>query len=75
MTVSETCACGASFSADGDGVARLLKEWRATHTCPDKSTEITDLVFTESSAQVEQVLGFQVAGLTVPGRDDPALDE
>lgn len=73
MNVSETCSCGASFSADGDNVARLLKEWRSSHTCPDKPEPAAEGTFTVSSAQVEQApIGF---AMMHPGRQDRALDD
>ena len=73
MNVAETCSCGASFSAEGDNITRLLKEWRKTHTCPDRPEPSTDGVFTVSNAQVEQApVGFT---LMHPGREDHALDE
>lgn len=34
MSLSESCACGASFSAERDDELRLLNEWRSKHKCP-----------------------------------------
>ena len=34
MSLSESCSCGASFSADRDDELRLLNEWRLAHRCP-----------------------------------------
>ena len=74
MNVNETCSCGASFSAEGDGVVRLLKEWRKTHACPERPAESTEGVFTVSNAQVEQApMGF--APTMQPGRQDHGLEE
>lgn len=75
VNVSETCGCGASFTAEGDGVVRLLREWRNNHTCTDRATQDSDVLHVSSNAQVEQVIGFQMSGLTVPGRVDHALDD
>jgi len=33
MSVSESCGCGAGFSADRDDELRLLNEWRRAHSC------------------------------------------
>lgn len=73
MNVSETCSCGASFAAEGDGVVRLLREWRVNHTCNDKPDQ-SDGVITSSGAQVEQApIGFAPPWL--PGRRDHALED
>lgn len=74
MNVSESCSCGASFSAEGDNVVRLLREWRKDHQCVEKSEPAGEM-YVSAGGQVEQVLGFQVSGLTVPGRVDHALDD
>ncbi len=34
MSLSESCSCGASFSADRDDELRLLNDWRRAHVCP-----------------------------------------
>lgn len=34
MSVSESCACGAGFSAERDDELGLLNQWRKTHKCP-----------------------------------------
>lgn len=34
MSVSESCACGASFSAERDNELSLLNQWRESHKCP-----------------------------------------
>jgi len=75
MVISETCACGAAFSADGDNVVRLVREWRKTHVCfepkPDASSET---IFTSASTVIESVpLGFAPA--EHPGRKDTGFDE
>lgn len=74
MNVSESCSCGASFSAEGDNVVRLLREWRRDHVCVEKS-ESAGETFVTANSQVEQVLGFQMSGLTIPGRQDHALED
>jgi hypothetical protein len=33
MSLSETCSCGASFSAERNDELKLLNSWRTTHKC------------------------------------------
>ena len=33
MSVSETCSCGASFSAERNDELKLINAWRTTHKC------------------------------------------
>lgn len=33
MSVSETCSCGASFSAERNDELKLLNSWRTSHRC------------------------------------------
>lgn len=74
MNVSETCSCGAAFAAEGDGVVRLLKEWRKAHPCHDPKPEPgTEMIFSSSTAQVESLpVGF--APTEHPGRQDFSLE-
>jgi hypothetical protein len=34
MSLSESCSCGAGFSADRDDELSLLNAWRGSHKCP-----------------------------------------
>lgn len=34
MSLSESCSCGAGFSAERDDELLLLNEWRKAHKCP-----------------------------------------
>jgi hypothetical protein len=34
MSLSESCACGASFTAERDDELSLLNAWRSKHKCP-----------------------------------------
>jgi hypothetical protein len=73
VNVSESCSCGAAFSAEGDNVVRLLREWRKDHVCTEKPEPAAEGTFTVSNAQVEQApVGF---ALMHPGRQDHSLDE
>jgi hypothetical protein len=33
MSLSETCSCGANFSAERNDELKLLNSWRAQHKC------------------------------------------
>lgn len=33
MSISETCSCGASFSAERNDELKLLNAWRTSHKC------------------------------------------
>jgi hypothetical protein len=33
MSISETCSCGANFSAERNDELKLLNAWRTTHKC------------------------------------------
>ena len=33
MSLSESCSCGASFTADRDDELKLLNQWRTKHSC------------------------------------------
>ena len=33
MSISETCSCGASFSAERNDELKLLNSWRTSHKC------------------------------------------
>jgi len=34
MSLSESCSCGAGFSAERDDELLLLNQWRESHKCP-----------------------------------------
>jgi|LakMenEpi03Aug12_release.lakeMendotaPanAssembly.Ray.scaffolds.fasta_scaffold3491447_1 hypothetical protein len=71
--IHERCSCGASIKTDEAEAVKLVKEWRKNHRC-----EIQDEQdgATSGTAQVENVIGFQVSGLSVPAREyDPFEDK
>lgn len=69
--IRERCSCGAEFETDEDNAVALLKVWRREHRHqPD-----TDLSPTSGVSQVEQVVGFQVNGLSVPVRTEHLDDD
>lgn len=45
--VSETCACGATFSAERSDELKLLNQWRTSHKCP--SNDSAGLVMIDNS--------------------------
>lgn len=52
MSLSESCGCGASFTADRDDELKLLNQWRISHKCKDTG----DLIFNNpSTATIEKV--------------------
>ena len=65
MSISESCSCGASFTADRDDELKLLNQWRSNHKCKDSG----DLIFnnpttasldkTDNFNQPELQLGFR----------------
>jgi hypothetical protein len=61
MELSETCSCGASFSASGDNVVRLVREWRLRHVCGEKVDQPSEPVITAAETKTE-LIGFQAAG-------------
>lgn len=75
MIIRERCSCGAKFEVrESKNAARLVREWRKGHSCPDRPEEIEtrDVVM---SAQVENAIGFRVEGLNVPAKEyDPWED-
>jgi hypothetical protein len=75
MNVSESCSCGASFSADGDSVIRLLREWRKNHVCkPVEAADNDTLVMTSADTKTEPI-GFRIDGLRVEFPDRPGYEE
>jgi hypothetical protein len=61
MEISETCACGASFSANGDNVVRLVREWRIRHVCNEKVDPPLETVITSAETKTD-LIGFQANG-------------
>ena len=65
MSISESCSCGASFTADRDDEIKLLNQWRTSHKCKlsgdlifnNPSTAVTDKV--DYVTEPELQLGFR----------------
>jgi hypothetical protein len=65
MSVSESCACGASFSAERDDELQLLNQWRESHKCPKPQGGSLGL-----SASVEAAPDFAYPELRLGFRGD-----
>lgn len=65
MSLSESCACGAGFSAERDDELRLLNEWRGKHKCPKPQGGSLGL-----SSSVESVSDFVYPELRIGFRGD-----
>lgn len=48
MSISESCTCGASFTADRDDELKLLNQWRTSHKCKTSG----DLIFNNPATAV-----------------------
>lgn len=76
MIIRERCSCGAKFEVRESKVAaRLVREWRKAHSCPDRPEEFEprDVAM---NATVENAIGFRIEGLTVPAKEyDPWEDK
>jgi hypothetical protein len=65
MSVSESCACGAGFSAERDDELQLLNQWRSRHKCPKPEGGSLAL-----SSSVETVTDFTYPELRLGFRGD-----
>ena len=54
MSVSESCSCGASFTADRDDEIKLLNQWRNGHKCKTSG----DLIFNNPIQSVTESLSY-----------------
>jgi len=75
MKISESCSCGASFKVDGAEATRLVRDWRKNHKHETATTDTEAAFATTGDARVENAIGFQVDGLTVPSRQTPGWEE
>jgi len=74
MEISETCGCGASFSASGDNVARLVREWRSRHLCGEKVDQSGEQVLTAADTKTE-LIGFQASGWKIDLPEKHGFDQ
>jgi hypothetical protein len=75
MRISESCSCGASFKVEGEEATRLVRDWRKNHKHEPPTTDTEAAFATTGDARVENAIGFQVDGLTVPSRQTPGWEE
>jgi hypothetical protein len=54
MSLSETCSCGASFTADRDDELKLLNQWRTAHSCKVSG----DLSFNTAPSAVTETVQY-----------------
>jgi hypothetical protein len=65
MSLSESCSCGAAFSAERDDELKLLNEWRKMHKCPKPQGGALGL-----SSSVETTVDFAYPELRLGFRGD-----
>jgi hypothetical protein len=65
MSLSESCSCGASFSAERDDELGLLNQWRKRHKCPKPQGGALAL-----SSSIESVDDFVYPELRIGFRGD-----
>ena len=72
MSVSESCGCGASFSADRPkDELRLLNSWRSSHTCFSRE----ELLLTSDNSVVVQTPDVKVPELHIGFRGQEFDDD
>jgi len=72
MSISETCSCGASFSAERNDELKLLNAWRTTHKCQyPKGGELAIL----DTAQSTLAEDYHIPELHIGFRPDEGDDE
>jgi hypothetical protein len=55
MSLSESCGCGASFTADRDDELKLLNQWRTKHDCKSAG----DLLFNTLPSSTTETLQYE----------------
>jgi hypothetical protein len=72
MSISETCSCGASFSAERNDELKLLNSWRTQHKCMNpKGGELA--IVDMSSTQIAD--DFRIPELHIGFRPDEGDDD
>jgi hypothetical protein len=72
MAISETCSCGAAFSAERNDELKLLNAWRTTHKC--MSQESGNLAIVDmSNTQIAD--DFRIPELHIGFRPDEGDDD
>lgn len=75
MKISELCSCGASFKVEGAEAVRLIRDWRRNHKHELAAADSEAVLSTGNDARIENAIGFQVDGLTIPARQTPGWEE
>lgn len=72
MSVSESCSCGASFTAERNDEVKMLNDWRSKHKCRER----VEFIAIDSSKS-EPAPEYQVPELHIGfrGREDDDGDE
>jgi hypothetical protein len=72
MSVSESCGCGASFSAERNDEVKMLNDWRNNHKCRERNEFMAI-----DNARSEVAPEYQVPEMHIGfrGRDDDDDDE
>ena len=70
MSISETCSCGASFSAERNDELKLINAWRTQHKCMNPKGGDLAIVDSSQSSIAED---FRIPELHIgfrPSEDD-----
>jgi len=70
VSISETCSCGAAFSAERNDELKLLNSWRTTHKCISHDSGSLAIVDTASTQIADD---FRIPELHIgfrPSEDD-----
>ena len=72
MSVTETCSCGASFSAERNDELKLLNAWRTNHKCSGHDTGHLAIVDTSTTQIADD---FRIPELHIGFRPDEGDDD
>lgn len=72
MSLSETCTCGASFSAERDDELKLLNQWRRAHKCVPQPG---DLYTSGLDSRADLATDYTLPEMHIGFRYEPEDDE
>jgi hypothetical protein len=72
MSISETCSCGAAFSAERNDELKLLNQWREAHKCQFPKQGDLAIMDTAQSSIAED---FRIPELHIGFRPDQGDDD
>jgi hypothetical protein len=72
MALSETCGCGAAFSAERNDELKLLNAWRTTHKCSIPKHGDLAMIDTSSTQIADD---FRIPELHIGFRPDEGDDD